>query len=155
MERKFLLLKLNEQTFAVDLKYAREIIPYSQPTKLPQAPYFFDGLIHLRGFFLPLINTKRLLGLEDSIEKAFKTIKILIIAVKKKIIGIKTDDIEDILRVEEDKILPAPSLVSNLQHNYFSGGFYLNGKVIMILDVERLFVEHVLPNNNRLKETKI
>jgi len=155
MERKFLLLKLNEQTFAVDLKYAREIIPYSQPTKLPQAPYFFDGLIHLRGFFLPLINTKRLLGLEDSIEKAFKTIKILIIAVKKKIIGIKTDDIEDILRVEEDKILPAPSLVSNLQHNYFSGGFYLNGRVIMILDVERLFVEHVLPNNNRLKETKI
>jgi len=155
MERKFLLLKLNEQTFAVDLKYAREIIPYSQPTKLPQAPYFFDGLIHLRGFFLPLINTKRLLGLEDSIEKAFKKIKILIIAVKKKIIGIKTDDIEDILRVEEDKILPAPSLVSNLQHNYFSGGFYLNGRVIMILDVERLFVEHVLPNNNRLKETKI
>jgi len=155
MERKFLLLKLNEQTFAVDLKYAREIIPYSQPTKLPQAPYFFDGLIHLRGFFLPLINTKRLLGLDDSIEKAFKKIKILIIAVKKKIIGIKTDDIEDILRVEEDKILPAPSLVSNLQHNYFSGGFYLNGRVIMILDVERLFVEHVLPNNNRLKETKI
>jgi len=155
MERKFLLLKLNEQTFAVDLKYAREIIPYSQPTKLPQAPYFFDGLIHLRGFFLPLINTKRLLGLEDGIEKAFKKIKILIIAVKKKIIGIKTDDIEDILRVEEDKILPAPSLISNLQHNYFSGGFYLNGRVIMILDVERLFVEHVLPNNNRLKETKI
>ncbi len=152
MEKKFLLLKLNEQLFAVELKYAREIIPYSQPTKLPQAPYFFDGLIHLRGFFLPLIDTRRLLGMENEIQKEQKKNKILIVAVKKKIVGLKSDDIEDILRIDEDKILPTPGLVSNIQHNYFSGGFYLDGKVIMILDIERLFIEHVLPHHKRLKE---
>ncbi|GAB4438339.1 MAG: hypothetical protein OHK0040_09810 [bacterium] len=153
MERKFLILKLGEQSFAIELKFAREIIRYSQPTSLPRAPYFFEGVIHLRGFFMPLIDTKRLLGIEhnNNLDDK-KSKKILIVSVLKKIVGLKTDDIEDILRLDETNILPAPSLVSTLNHNYFSGGFYLNDRVIMILDMERLFRDHVLPHKVSVKE---
>lgn len=156
MEKKFLILKLGEQNFAVELKFAREIIRYSQPTSLPRAPYFFEGVIHLRGFFLPLIDTRKLLGIENNNElNVKKGKKILIVSVLKKIVGLKTDDIEDIMRIDETNILPAPSLISNLNHNYFSGGFYLNERVIMILDIERLFRDHVLPHKVSVKETTL
>lgn len=142
MEKKFLILKLNDQNFAVELRFAREIIPYTKPTGLPQAPYFLEGLIHLRRFFLPLIDTKSLLGLPNSND--IKKKKIVIVSIQKKIIGLKVDDVEDIIRVDEKQILPTPSLVSNLQHNYFSCGFYLNNNVTMILDLEKLFLEHLV-----------
>lgn len=153
MGKKLLILKLSDQNFAIDLKFAREIIRYTQPTKLPQAPDFFEGVMHLRGFFLPLINTKHLLGIDDNYNKVQKkNKKILIVSVLKKIVGLITDDVEDILRLDESDILPAPSLISNLKHSYFSGGFYLNEKVTMILDMERLFTDQILPNKVSTKE---
>lgn len=154
MEKKFLILKLNEQYFAIDLRYAREIIRYTQPTKVPNAPRFFEGLIHLRGFFLPVIDTKALLSLEDTKEVNQKKQKILIVSIQKRIVGLKNDDIEDILAVDPSLILPAPTLVSNLQHNFFSGGFNLNDRVIMILDLERIFSEYILPHKISTKELR-
>ncbi len=151
MEKKFLIIRLNEQKFAIDLRFAREIIPYSLPTKIPNAPDFFEGVIHLRGFFLPLINTKRLLGIENKNDDSEKKRKVLILSVFKKIVGLMTSDVEDILKVDEKQILPSPGLVSNLKHNYFSGGFYIKEEVIMIIDIERLFTEHILPNKVLMK----
>lgn len=154
MEKKFLIFRLNQQRFAIDLKFAKEIIPYTQPTPLPQAPDFFEGLIHLRGFFLPLINTKCLLGIENDKQNISKRKKVVVVSILKKIVGINTDEVEDILRVDENKILSAPSLVKNIDKGYFSGGFYLKDEILLIIDFEKIFVEQILPHNLQMKEKR-
>lgn len=152
MEKKFLIFRLYDELFAVELKHSREIVPYSPPTAVPAMPSFFEGLVHLRGFFLPVVDTKKLLNVSPGEGKKQKN-KIIVISVLKKIVGLKIDDVEDIVPVEESRILPAPNLISNLKANFFTGGFYLKEKVILIIDLEKLFTESILPHRTRFKET--
>jgi purine-binding chemotaxis protein CheW len=151
MAKKFLVFKLYDELFAIEMKHSREIVPYSSPAPVPSMPPFFEGLVHLRGFFLPVVDTKKLLNVLPKEGKKQKN-KIIIISILKKIVGLKIDDVEDIVSVEESRILPAPNLISNLRANFFSGGFYLNEKVILVIDLEKLFTDSIMPYKTGFKE---
>lgn len=134
---KFLTIKLNEDRFAINLTDIREVLPYSIPSTVPNMPAYISGLIHLRGFFLPLLDLKKIFFLpEQSINKRKK---IVVTSIFKRIVGISVDDAEDIITVEGGDIIPTPNLITHINSNYFLGGFYLNEKVILILDLKKIF----------------
>lgn len=134
---KFLTIKLNEEFFALPLKDIREVLPYSKPSPVPNMPPYIKGLIHLRGFFLPIIDMKKILFLAE--EKESKKKKIVIVSFLKRVVGICIDDAEDIITIEDTEIIPTPNLITHINSNYFSGGFYLNDKVILIFDLKKIF----------------
>lgn len=139
MEKKFLVFKIGFESFAVELKVAREIIPYSLPKQVPSMPAFFTGVIHLRGFFLPIIDLKKFLQIETKDQGVNEKKKIIILAWQKKIFGIVIDEIEDIYTVEEEKILPPPQLITDMEKHFFKGGFLYNDNITFILNLEGLF----------------
>ncbi|MCX7991103.1 MAG: chemotaxis protein CheW [Proteobacteria bacterium] len=136
---KFLTIRLNEEFFALKLKEIREVLPYSSPSPVPNMPAYISGLIHLRGFFLPVIDMKKILFLPEENKKRKK--KIVVVSFLKRVVGISIDDAEDIITVEDNQIIPPPNLISNINSNYFSGGFYLYDKVILILDLKKIFTD--------------
>lgn len=144
---KFLTIKLNEDFFALQLNEIREVLPYSMPSTVPNMPNYIIGLIHLRGFFLPIIDMKKVLLMPEKIEKKKK--KIVVVSFLKRVVGICVDDAEDIINIEENEIIPTPNLITHINSNFFSGGFYLNDRVILILDLIKIFSEI-----NLIKELK-
>lgn len=141
METKFIILRLNKELFAIELNMAREIISFTNIKPVPTMPDFFAGLLHLRGFLLPIIDMKKLLQMDDEKIKTKK--KIIIVAWHKKIFGILIDEVEDIVTIEDDKIIPTPALITSLDRNFFKGGFYLSENIILILDIDILMKRHL------------
>lgn len=137
--KKFLTIKLNEDFFALKLKEIREVLPYTTPSTVPNMPNYIIGLIHLRGFFLPVIDMKKILFLPEKMESRKK--KIVVVSFLKRVVGISIDDAEDIINIEDNQIIPTPNLITHINSNYFSGGFYLNDRVILILDLKKIFSE--------------
>lgn len=135
---KFLTIKLNEEFFAISLTDIREVLPYTKPSPVPNMPVYIQGVIHLRGFLLPIIDLKKILFLE---EREYKKKKIVVISFQKRVVGICIDDAEDIITVENKDIIPTPNLITSINTNFFSGGFYLNEKIILIFDLKRIFSE--------------
>ncbi len=135
---KYLTIKLNEEYFALSLKDIREIIPYSVPSPVPNMPPYIAGLIHLRGFFLPLVDLKKIFGIQE--RQGVKK-KIVVISFFKRVIGMDVDEAEDIISVEKNEIIPTPNLITSINSNFFLGGFYLNGKIILIIDLKRVFTD--------------
>jgi len=151
METKYIVFKLNEELFSIELKIAREIINVTSIKPVPSMPEFICGVIHLRGFLLPIIDIKKLMGLHQEKEQKQKK-KVIVVSWQKKVFGILIDDIEDIITVEEEKLIPTPALITSMDRNFFKGGFYLNENIILIIDLELILKKHI---KNVPKELKI
>jgi purine-binding chemotaxis protein CheW len=54
---------LGETTYAVDVLRIREVIEPGDITTIPGSPSFVDGLVKLRGEFLPVIDLRTFFGL--------------------------------------------------------------------------------------------
>lgn len=67
--------KVGNQTFSIPLQYVREITESSEIFPLPLTPPYVDGIVHIRGFAIPVIN----LGKIKNIHEEEKKIKQLII----------------------------------------------------------------------------
>ena len=66
---------VGSQTFSIPLQYVKEITETSEIFPLPLTPSYVDGIVHIRGFAIPVIN----LGKIKNITEEQKKVKQLII----------------------------------------------------------------------------
>jgi purine-binding chemotaxis protein CheW len=57
---------LARETYAIELKYVREVYPLQDLTAIPCTPPFLVGIINVRGEMCAVIDLKRLLDLPES-----------------------------------------------------------------------------------------
>ncbi|HEX2699724.1 MAG TPA: chemotaxis protein CheW [Acidimicrobiales bacterium] len=60
---RVLLLPVGEETYAVDMAAAREVVAAPDLTRLPGAPSTLMGVFNLRGEIVPVFDTATLLGI--------------------------------------------------------------------------------------------
>jgi purine-binding chemotaxis protein CheW len=93
----------------IDVAIAVESITRTTPVSdalqpLPGSVDFLEGVMHLNGALLPVVNLKKRLGLPSSSWSA--TSKVAVITVFNQPCGILFDDIKEVLRVEDDAVIP-------------------------------------------------
>jgi len=71
------LVTLGGQLYAVEVRYAREVVVFDEYTDVPLAPQYLLGLANLRGRIVPLVDIRPLLGLEPS--RATRRAKALVV----------------------------------------------------------------------------
>lgn len=74
--------KLDQENFALETKYIKEVYPLKDYTFLPCAPPFMYGLINVRRRILPIIDLKVLFSLPNDVN------------IKKELLIIENEDIE-------------------------------------------------------------
>ncbi len=60
---QYLTFKLDEEIFALDVAKVREILDFTDITKVPQTPDFMRGVINLRGSVVPVVDIRLKLGM--------------------------------------------------------------------------------------------
>lgn len=135
MSSQYVVFKLNDERFAVEISKVLEIIKSQVVFKVPSAPEFIDGLINLRGKVYTLFNLRKKLNLphfssEDS--------KILIVNVNSMFIGMTVDAVDEIIQLDDDAIEATPQTLVNHDKKYISGIAKVSDKLILLLDLESL-----------------
>ena len=67
--------------------------------------------------------------------------RIMVLNVGRRTIGIVVDSVNEVLRVSQDQISPAPPTVASLGNQYMTGLVRLEEQLLILLDVDRLFGE--------------
>ncbi len=98
------------EEYVLDIMRIREIIQPLKVTAVPRAPEFIEGVIHLRGGIVPVVDLRKRLGL-PSVEPTKKS-KTLICLVGGKTVGLLVDAVIEVLRVPRSQVKRAPSLLS-------------------------------------------
>ena len=139
--RQYLTFSLGGEPFALDVAHVREILEFTNITKVPRTPEFMRGVINLRGSVVPVIDMRLKFGLPDT-EKTVDTC-IIVVEVSldegSTVLGALVDSVQEVFELEPDLIEPAPKIGIGISTEFIKGIGKRENKFIMLLDIERTF----------------
>lgn len=138
-EMQLVTFTLGKESFGIDIMNVQEIIRTPSITVIPQAPAYVEGVTNLRGNILPVIDTRIKFGMQSSGDGVSS--RVIVVDVGGRTVGLSVDAVSEVLRVEANRIEPAPSMVSGETGAGAIAGMVKvdeDKKVVMILDAASL-----------------
>lgn len=139
--KPYLTFKLDEEDFAVDVGKVREVLEYTNITRVPQTPDFMLGVINLRGTVVPVIDMRLKFGMTVT-EKTLNTCIIVIEMMldgEFAVLGALTDAVHEVVELDPGQIEPAPRIGTRLKTEFIKGMGKKDSKFIIILEVDKVF----------------
>jgi purine-binding chemotaxis protein CheW len=136
---QFVGFRLDNENYAIAITKIQEIILMKPITRIPQVPDFIEGLINLRGSVIPIVNLRKRFGLVPHVvDDETRTI---VVNIQDKTVGCVVDAVTKVMRINRDQIQPPPLSVLSAAHQFISGLAQLEDRLLIILDIEKLFEE--------------
>lgn len=130
---------VGEALCGMDILKVQEINKLIEITRVPQAPDYVFGILNLRGEIVTIIDLGKKLGLKST-ELSDKTRNIIVNS-NGEHIGLMVEKISDVIQVEWEKVESKPANIGDVQGKFFTGVFKTEGRLIGILDVEKVLEE--------------
>jgi purine-binding chemotaxis protein CheW len=131
--------KLGKEIYGIEITKIREIILVGEITQVPETPHYIKGLINLRSSVIPVIDLRARFLLPEG--ELGQDSRIMVLNVGDRTIGIVVDSVNEVLRVSQEQVSPAPPTVASLGNQYMTGLVQVDEQLLILLDVDRLFGE--------------
>jgi len=139
-QRQILIFTLAGEELGLDISCVREVLRPQKTYPLPRAPHFIEGVIHLRGYIIALIDLReRLLGtpMEEEANR-----RIIVCRMNKSTVGLTVNTLKEIITLSQEDIVPPPEVVSTqMEAEVLSGMARVGERIIPILDLERILTK--------------
>ena len=132
---QFAVFKMADREFALGVTRIVEILQDQECMLIPNMPDFLMGVIELRGRVIPVMDLRTRFGLKPN--PAAKD-RVIILKKGRERLGIRVDDVEEILQLEDSYISPPPSILGGIGSEYMESIAKINRRMIIILNVDRL-----------------
>ncbi len=125
------------EEFGVNILAVQEIIRTMEITKVPRTPKFVEGVINLRGKVIPIIDLRSRFGMKNRAYDA--NTRIIVVKLSQVVVGFVVDSVSEVLRIPENAVEPTPPVVAGLDSEYISGVANLQERLLILLELEKLF----------------
>ena len=102
---QYLTFTLGEEDFALEIARVREVLDYTDITKVPRMPEFLRGVINLRGNVVPVVDLRLKLGM-SAIERSVDTCIVIVdIMIDGEMIqmGALADSVKEVINLDPDQ----------------------------------------------------
>ena len=96
------------EEYLIDLRRVREIVPPVPITSVPGAPEFVEGVIHLRGAVIPVVDVRRRLGVAPRLHG--RQARFLLVEVARQLLALVVDEVVEVVRVPRSELEPTAGL---------------------------------------------
>ena len=132
--QQLVIFNINGESFGIEITQVKEIIKPMEIFKVPNTPDYIEGLINLRGKVHTVFNLRKKFGL-PSLEFDDNT-KIIIVNVNSMMVGFIVDEVNEIVRVEDEDMETTPkALATNVHSRYITGVAKIGDRIILNLDL--------------------
>lgn len=139
-ESQYLTFLSGAEVFGIGILHVKEIKEYVNVTTIPMMPEYVKGVINLRGNVVPIIDLSIRFGREKS--TISKRTCVIIVEVEYEDesmdIGILVDAVNEVIDIPQGAIEPAPTFGSKIRIEFISGIGKVEGKFIILLDVNKV-----------------
>jgi purine-binding chemotaxis protein CheW len=138
---QYLSFMLGEEVFALDIGKVREVLDYTEITKVPQTPAFMRGVINLRGGVVPVVDMRLKFGMTET-ERTVNTCIIIVevdLEDETVVMGALADSVQEVFNLRADEIEPAPRIGTQLNTEFLKGMGRQEEGFTLILDVDKVF----------------
>ncbi|MGI5936505.1 MAG: chemotaxis protein CheW [Oscillospiraceae bacterium] len=134
---RYLTFLIGSQTYGLEIRYVTEIIGMQPLTVMPEMPFYFKGIINLRGIVIPLMDVRLRFGKQER-EYDDRTC-VIVINFFDIFIGLIVDSVSEVLTIADENVLELPKSMSG--NRYLKNLGKSGDDVILLLDCEKLLME--------------
>ncbi len=138
-EQQLVVFDLGRELYGVDIAQVREIIRMQEITYVPNAPDFVEGVTNLRGKIIPVLNLRKRFGLGGDGETS--EARIVVVDINGEDMGVQVDAVKEVLRINEQVIVPPSSMVTTIDSYYMEGIANLGDRLIILLNLSKIVSE--------------
>jgi two-component system chemotaxis sensor kinase CheA len=138
---QFLIFKLGEYEYGIDMKNVIEIRDLTKVTKIPGTSSYLQGVINLRGIIVPVMNLKIIFDLFESGEASSASSIIVLRSVyeRRQInVSILVDAVSDTCYAKDCTVTETPDYDSFALKAFMQGVITMGNRMIAVLDVDSL-----------------
>lgn len=150
--RQLVIFKVNNEDFGVEISQVSSIEKPLEIFQIPNTPDFIEGLINLRGKVHTVFNLRKKFNFPS--KEWDDNTKIVITNVNNLNLGFIVDEVNEIMKVEDDSIENTPGVIDCIDREYLKGVVKLQDKLVLLLDLgqvlsatETVAAEKVQKNN--------
>ena len=135
--KKFLVFRLGNEEYGIDIHKIATIIEKNMNiARVPKTPRYLKGVINLRGEIVPVVSLRLKFGLPDDVFG--DDTRIIIIKTEDMSIGLIVDSVAEVLELDEETTESMTNITGELSFDYISGVGKVNGRIITLLNLEKL-----------------
>lgn len=137
---KYLVFRSFDVNYGLSIDNVREVIMPISTTPIPEAPYFVEGVINLRGRIVPVMSLHKFFGHGDKVSSEHACIIIVevLLDTEHLVIGIHVDAVTGVIHLKGEDIDDLPKALERHQVDYALGIAKTDHELIIILNIGKL-----------------
>jgi len=153
---QFLSFKLGNEEYAVDILSVQEIRSWEPVSRIPNTPAYEKGVVNLRGDIVPIIDLRERFNLGNLEYDNLTVVIVLQFSLQDvtRIMGFVVDSVSDVVAVDSQIIQNSPNFGAKVSIEFINGLVEINERMLMILDVEKLFKLEGIDDNGDTESDK-
>ena len=132
---KMVTFTLGGKDYSIDIMKVKEISKATKFTFVPNAAPFVTGVYNLRGDIISVIDLRKFFNLPVETD----TDNMIILRLEGHVIAVVVDIIDKVVGISSETVQPPHPLFGDINIKYISGVVENEGRLYVILDVERIF----------------
>lgn len=150
---KYLTFTLGHEEYGIPIQKVKEIIGMMEITSIPKTPRFIKGVINLRGKIIPIMDLRLKFEMEEKIYTERTCVIVVDIQLEgvRRQMGIAVDAVSEVVNIQPAEIEPPPEYGTHLNTGFLTGMGKVRGKVILLLEIERILNQEETKLLNEIK----
>ena len=128
--------RVGDALYGLDIAGVQEIDRVQPITRVPQALSFVEGVIHVRGAIIPVVDLARRFGLEPLV--ADRQTRIIIASLSGQSVGFIVSAVTEVVAIPVKSIGPAPPLTFDRSGKFVAGMARVGETLISVLSLDQL-----------------
>lgn len=133
MDRQYVVFKLGQEEYGIEILMVQEIIRPIKTTKLPNSPHYVLGITNLRGNVIPIVDIKQCFNLQGS--KETEDTRIIVVKQENNAVGILVDQVQEVVHINDDDIKQCEEIYSRINKEFVNGVARLNDRLVILLNL--------------------
>jgi len=139
IDYKMVTFSLAGKEYGIDIMNVKEIARAGRFTYVPNSAPFVRGVYNLRGDIISVIDLRTMFHLPAERKQDDALESLLILRVEDHVFGVIVDNIDKVVGVSSSGIQPPHPIFGDINVKYIQGIIENQGKLYIILNVEKLF----------------
>lgn len=131
---------LGEELYGVNIMDVKEIVRIQNVRVIPNAPYYVEGIINLRGEIVPIIDLHKRFRIQANRSEDIEMDGgFIILNIDDNKIGIIIDKVERVVAVKGEDVKDPPQMLSGIGTEYIEGVVREEQGYLIMLNTRKLF----------------
>jgi|SRR5215218_5380468 len=128
--------RIGGEEFGLDVFQVHEILRHQEPTPMPKAPAFVEGVLDVRGTLVPVVDLRKRFEVHEL--RYDDDTRIVLVDFGGERLGLVVDEVSEVMRVAETAVTPPPQYVKGLAAEFIRGIVRLDGRMVVLLELNQI-----------------